>query len=211
MTDVSYRLKGMEYVNCNCDYGCPCQFNALPTHRNCQYVGFVKVDAGNYGDTDLSGQTFVLYGKFPGAVHEGNGTQQLIVDESSSEAQRDAIRRIAYNEDSDELNTHFAVYNAMCTTVLDPVVAPIEFKADIESRTARGRVPGLITSDAAPIHNPVTGAEHRAQIVLPNGFEYTVAEMGSGTTKTEGELALEFDATYAQFNELHLTEAGVVR
>ena len=211
MANVSYRLKGMEYGNCNCDYGCPCQFNALPTHGNCQYVVFVRIDEGNYGDTDLSGQVFVLHGKFPGAVHEGNGTQQLIVDESASEEQREAIRRIAYNEDTDELNTHFAVYNAMCTTVLDPAVAPIEFEADIEARTARGRVPGLITSDAEPIRNPITGAEHRAQIVLPNGFEYTVAEMGSGTSKIEGEIPLQFDTTYAQFNELHLTEGGVVR
>ncbi len=211
MADVGYRIKGMEYGNCNCDYGCPCQFNALPTHGDCQYVVFVKVDEGNYGDTDLSGQVFVLHGKFPGAVHQGNGTQQLIVDESASEEQREAIRRIAYNEDSEALNTHFAVYNAMCTTVLDPVVAAIEFEADIEARTARGRVPGLITSDAEPIRNPVTGAEHRARISLPEGFEYTLAEMGSGTTKSEGEIALDFDATYAQFNELHLTEAGVVR
>ena len=72
-------------------------------------------------------------------------------------------------------------------------------------------MPGLITSDAQPIRNPITGAEHRARINLPNGFEYTVAEMGSGTSKTEGLIELEFTDSYAQFNELHLTEAGVVR
>ena len=211
MSDVTFRLKGTEYANCNCDYGCPCQFNALPTHGNCQYVVFARIDEGNYGDTVLDGCHFVLIGKFPGPVHEGDGTQQLIIDEGADDAQREAIRRIAYNEDTDELRTPFAIFNAMSTTVLDPVVAPIELDVDMEARTARGRVADLVVSDAEPIRNPVTGEEHRAQIVLPEGFEYTVAEMGSGSSKTTGEIALEFDDSYAQFNELHITEQGIVR
>ena len=125
--------------------------------------------------------------------------------------QGEALRRIVYNEDTDELRTHYAIYNAMSTTVLDPVFAPIELEVDMEARTARGRVPGLVVSDAQPIRNPVTGDEHRAQIVLPEGFEYTVAEMGSASSKTTGEIPLEFSDTYAQFNELHITESGIVR
>jgi hypothetical protein len=27
MTATAWVLKGTEYGNCNCDYGCPCQFN----------------------------------------------------------------------------------------------------------------------------------------------------------------------------------------
>jgi hypothetical protein len=26
---------------CNCDWGCPCQFNAKPTHGNCEGVGWI--------------------------------------------------------------------------------------------------------------------------------------------------------------------------
>ena len=26
-----WEIKAKEFVNCNCAYGCPCQFNALPT------------------------------------------------------------------------------------------------------------------------------------------------------------------------------------
>ncbi len=77
-----------------------------------------------------------------------------------------------YNEDTDQCRTSFSIFNAMCSTVLDPIFAPIEFAVDMEARTARGRVPGLIVTDAGPIRNPVTGAEHRAQIVLPNGFSH---------------------------------------
>jgi len=211
MADISWKLKGIEYGNCNCAYGCPCQFNALPTYGNCQYVMFVRIDEGHYGDTSLDGLRFVVTGAFPGAVHEGNGTQQLIIDEAADDEQREAIRRIVYNEDTDELLTHYAIYNAMSSTVLDPVFAPIELDVDMAARTARGRVPGLVVSDAEPIRNPVTGEEHRAQIVLPDGFEYTVAEMGSASSKTTGAIPLEFSDTYAQFNELHMTERGIVR
>src|ERR1700730_12461301 len=35
MADVKWHLKGRNFSHCNCSYGCPCQFNALPTHGNC--------------------------------------------------------------------------------------------------------------------------------------------------------------------------------
>jgi hypothetical protein len=35
MATVDWSIKGPHFVNCNCDYGCPCQFNALPTYRTC--------------------------------------------------------------------------------------------------------------------------------------------------------------------------------
>jgi len=211
MAQTPFLLKGMEYGNCNCAYGCPCQFNALPTNGSCEYVVFARVDEGSYGDTNLDGTVFCMFGFFPGAVHQGNGTQQLVIDEGTNNAQREAIRHIVYNEDTDELKTHWAVYNAMSTTVFDPIIAPIELYADIESRTASAIVPGLIESRAEPIKNPVTGAGHRAQIVLPNGFEYTMAEMGSGTSTMKDPVPLHFSESYAQFNELHISHEGVIR
>ena len=36
------------------------------------------------------------------------------------------------------------------------------------------------------IKNPVSGAPHRVRIDVPSGFEYTLAEMASGTVKTNG-------------------------
>lgn len=206
-----FEIHGMEYDNCNCAYGCPCQFNALPTYGDCQYVLFVKLDDGHYGDTPLGGLKFVLFGRFPGPVHEGDGTMQLVIDETASEAQREAIRRIVFNEDREDMKTHFAIYSGLSSTLHDPLFAPIELEADITARTARARVPGLIESHAEPIKNPVTGAEHRAQIVLPEGFEYTLAEMGSGTSKTQGPVELHFSDSYAQFNELHMNQDGVIR
>ena len=57
----------------------------------------------------------------------------------------------------------------------------------------------------------MTGGPHRARINLPDGFEYTVAEMGSGTTKATGAIQLDLSGTYGQFNVLHMNQDGVVR
>ena len=152
-----------------------------------------------------------MFGRFPGAVHEGNGTQQLVIDQDTTPEQREAIRKIIYNEEPYGMNFHWAIYNAMSTSSLEPIVAKIEFDADIQGRTATGNSAGLFESSAAPIRNPVTGDEHRAQIVLPNGLEFTVAEVGSGTSTTEQPIPLSFADSYAQFNELHINQDGVIR
>ena len=71
-------------------------------------------------------------------------------------------------------------------------------------------VPGIIESSGEPIRNPVTGAEHRVRIDLPDGFEYRLAEMGSGSTKALGQIKLDFTHTYGQFARLRLSHAGIV-
>ena len=81
----------------------------------------------------------------------------------------------------------------------------------MDARKARLQVPNVVESTGTPIVNPQTGGEHRARINLPNGFEYTVAEMGSGTTKSSGQVPLDLDGSYGQFNILHMNQDGVVR
>jgi len=50
-----WEIKAREFGNCNCSYGCPCQFNDLPTHGNCEAsVGF-QIDEGHHGDVKLDG------------------------------------------------------------------------------------------------------------------------------------------------------------
>ena len=110
--------------------------------------------------------SFVCLASSRGAVHEGNGTHNWSLTRRRTRRSAKPIRRIAYNEDTDELKTHWAVYNAMSSTVLDPIIAPIELQADIGARSANASVKGLVESRAEPIKNPVTGVPHQAQIVL---------------------------------------------
>jgi hypothetical protein len=107
--------------------------------------------------------------------------------------------------------TMWWVFSAMAPTKLAPLFLPIEVEIDVEARRGRFRVPGIVETVGEPIRNPVTGAEHRARIDLPHGFEYRVAEMGSATTRATGAIALPgLENTYAQFAHIHLSNKGIV-
>ncbi len=206
-----WELKLTEFGNCNCDYGCPCQFNALPTHGNCEASVCMEVTEGHYGDVKLDGVRFGGLFQWPGAVHEGDGKCQPFVDESASNEQRDAILKIMSGEDTDPMATVFAVYASTMVEVYDPIFAPVSFEVDVEGRSGHFSVPGLTETKGEPIRNPITGAEHRARIDLPHGFEYEIAEIGSGTSKTQGKIELDLKDSYGQFAHLHLNNHGVVR
>ena len=211
MPYVEWEVKVREFANCNCNYGCPCQFNALPTHGHCRAVVGYAIDEGHFGNTQLDGLRAVYVAKWPGAVHQGNGELQIIIDERANATQREALRKILYGEETDPGTTVWNIFRSMITTVHDPLYADIQFDVDIEARQAELKVPNLVEMTGEPIRNPVTGAEHRARIELPNGFEYTVAEMGSGTSTARGAVPMELSNSYGQFAHLHLSTHGVIR
>ena len=208
MTDWSF--KGREFVHCNCAYGCPCQFNALPTHGHCQAVAGFVIDEGAHGGTRLDGLAAAMVLKWPGPIHEGRGEALAVIDERADEGQRNALVRIVTGQDTAPGATIFQVFSTTFTKVHDPVFAPIELSVDVDRRTASLRVPGLIEGRGEPLANPVTGETHRAQIVLPDGFEYEVCEVGRGWSESQAPLALSLADTHAQFAELHMNQDGVV-
>jgi len=208
--ETTWFIKGREFVHCNCGYGCPCQFNALPTEGHCQAVAAVEIDEGRHGDTDLAGTRIGMIVKWPGPIHEGGGHVVPIVDEGASDAQRNALLRIMSGLDTVPGATFFQVFSTTFEKVYDPVFAPIGLSIDIDGRHARLEVPGWIDARGEPIRNPVTGEEQRARINLPNGFEYDVCEVGRGWATTQGPLDVQLSDTHAQFAKLHMTESGVV-
>jgi hypothetical protein len=105
----------------------------------------------------------------------------------------------------------FAVYASTVTTMHPPVFTDIEVEVDVEERRARVFVKDYIETTGRPIRNPVSGAESRGQIALPEGFEYEVAEIGSASSRTGGQVHVEIDDKYGQFAHLHLDNNGVVR
>jgi hypothetical protein len=44
MAYVDWRIKGPQLSTCNCQVGCPCQFNALPTHGDCRAAVAMRID-----------------------------------------------------------------------------------------------------------------------------------------------------------------------
>ena len=211
MANVDWYIEGLEFGNCNCDYGCPCQFEALPTHGDCRGFEVIRIDRGHFGEVKLDGLNVALLYAWPGPIFEGNGALQAIVDERADAGQREALTKVLHGEETDEAATHWWVFRAMSTTVHETLFKPIEFEGDLEARTARVVIPVVLESTGRPIRAPHSSDEHRARIDIPNGIEFELAEMGSASTKATGAIELDLRDSYGQFNVLRHSGSGVVR
>ncbi len=201
----SWRMIGDEVGNCNCDWGCPCQFDSLPTHGNCMAMIAYQINEGSFGDTNLDGVRFAELVWWPGAIHEGDGTRQTIVDESATPEQREAIEELVLGKHG---GAYFEIFASVMSKELDTVYAPIEVEADREARTGSVRIGDLAESTIEPIKNPVTGDPHRVRIDLPEGFEYKQAEIGNtvrARVSAEEPLSFTLENTYAQLNPFEWT------
>ena len=209
---VEWYLEGVELSNCNCDYACPCQFEARrPTHGHCRGFAAVRIDRGHFGDVKLDGLRGALLYAWPGPIYEGNGECQAVIDERADGKQRDALATVLYGGETNAGATHWWVYRMMSSIVHPPLFRPIELEVDIERRTARVVMHDVLHCTARPIRSAATGAEHRVRIDLPNGIEFESAEIGSGTTKTMASIALDLADTYCHFTVLRQSGRGVVR
>ena len=211
MADTKWMIKGREFANCNCSYGCPCQFNGLPTYGDCRAVVGFQIEQGFHGSTKLDELRFVTIFRWPGAVHEGKGEAAVIIDERATEAQRGVLLRIITGQDTEPGATVFNVFASTFEKLHDPIFAPFEFQVDIAERKARLVVPGITEGRGEPILNPVTGAAHRVRIDMVGGFEYELAEIGRGWTKTSQPIKFELTDSYGQFAEINLCQSGIVR
>lgn len=206
-----WRIRGVEWSNCNCAVGCPCQFNSPSTHGHCEAVAAAVVHEGFFGDVRLDGTRFVRLVQWPGEIAAGNGTTQMILDARSSAPQREALRKIGMGEETAPGATHFHVFTSTCSRVLDPIIAPIELEIDLETRRARLRVEGLIDAEGTPAVDPFSGGEFRAALLLPKGFEFTRAEVARGRTRSRAGITLDLAESHAHLNALDMNQDGVIR
>lgn len=207
-TDVQtkWRVAGEEVASCNCDWGCPCQFNAVATTGRCEALLAWDVREGHYGDVSLDGVRFARIYSWPGPIHEGNGTRLTIVDEGATAEQRDAIEAL----DSGTVGgAYFEIFAAVCPNRLETMTAPISVSVDRDRGLASIDIPGLAVTHIEPIKNPVTGHDHRAKIVLPEGFEYKEAEVANTTRAQVSVEGLSFTLadSYAQLNAFDWSNA----
>lgn len=173
---MGWSLKGTVIVACNCDYGCPCNFNALPTTGKCEGGWTWNVDRGTYDGVALDGLSFSVYVNWPGAIHEGDGEAVILVDERADDEQRAAIEELV----SGEHGGPWGILAWTWPTVHGPIAVPYEVELDgVRSRVRAGAVLEL---ESGPIRNPVTGAESFPGVVLPQGLIFKQGDCGASTT-----------------------------
>ncbi len=163
-TKTSWRLKVHNLETCNCSNGCGCQFNGFPDYGGCEAIVGYEVIEGHFGDVNLKGVRAVFGGKWPKAIHEGNGRSVLFIDESARTEQVEGLVRIFSGQEGG------MPWEALAGT-FDVSEGPILMSIDmtVNGRRSSFSIPGIINVNMTPMINPVTQEEHEVHIVHPKG------------------------------------------
>jgi len=95
---TAWKLDGEYMEACSCDFLCPCitQNATTPaTHDFCKVAMTYAVTSGHYGETRLDGVVFAVIAQSKAIMSQGDWAMGVIVDESASDAQTEAIAAIA--------------------------------------------------------------------------------------------------------------------
>jgi hypothetical protein len=157
---------------CNCDYGCPCEFEAPPSRGYCEGMGAWRIVRGHCGDVTLDGLYAGFLVKFPGAMHLGNGTSAMLIDERANAAQREALVAICHGKHG---GMPFEIFAAVTSKWIEPQFVPFEFHLDGKHGSARAG--DALALAVEPIRNPVSGGEESIRIEHSTGFIFKLGEV----------------------------------
>ncbi len=174
---------------CNCDYGCPCEFSAPPTRGFCEGMGAWRISRGYFGDVKLDGLGLAYAAHWPKAIHEGNGTACLFLDERANAQQRDALMQIASGQHG---GMPFEILVTTFAKILEPRYVPFQF--NFNGRDSSVQVGDAVKVKLEPIKNPVTGEAESVRIEHATGFVFKQAECVSAAEMkvTAGELTFSW-------------------
>ncbi len=187
-----WRLKGHVILACNCDFGCPCNFNGLPTTGKCEGNWNWHVEDGHFGETRLNGLTFSAAVNWPGAIHEGNGEAVILIDERADAGQRQAIQTLL----SGAAGAPWAIIGRTLSKVHGPEYVPYDVRVDdFHSSVKAG---DAIQLEMQPVKNPVTNVEVHPRAVLPEGFVFKEGMLGASKTfSIKGAVSFDHTGKYA--------------
>lgn len=173
MTPARWKLKGTAYIACNCDWGCPCNFNARPTKGHCEGGWTWQVDTGTVDDVPLDGLSFSVFVKWPGAIHHGNGEGAIFFDERASPEQRAAIQAL--------LSGKFGGPWGILAWTWPKVHGPHAVEYQITSNGLKTSIKcgTRLALDYTSIKNPVNGSEAFPRMILPQGLIVKEADLGA--------------------------------
>ena len=137
-------------------------------------MGGGRINRGSYGDVNLSGLALGFAARWPKAIHEGNGTVCLFIEEKANASRREALLKIGSGEAG---GLPFEILATTFSTLLDPQFVPFEFNLNgLKSSFKAGS--GLIAS-LGPILNPVTREPESVHVEHGTGFIFKEADCAS--------------------------------
>jgi len=191
---------------CNCDWGCPCNFNARPNQGNCHGVGAWRIREGTFNGTRLDGTVCAIAYFFPGLIEQGNGTMRAYVDRRATKEQVKALEAILYGRQGSGL---FEVFANLCTTRLPLLVTDIDMA--IDDVRARLKIPDVMEATTDALSYP-DGMIIRPTFNLPHGIEFKeglAVNAKSWWIRDETMLA-HHSNVYGVVSKVRFTEKGCV-
>ena len=191
-TMPEWHLRGHVILACNCDFGCPCNFNGLPSTGKCEGNWNWHIEDGSYGGLSLSGLTFGVAVNWPGAIHEGNGEAIVVIDEKADEHQRNAVMTLL----SGQAGGPWKIIATTISKMHGPEFAPYE--VTVNSYESRVRAGDFITLQMEPVRNKVTGVAVHPRAVLPEGFVFKEGDLGASSEfRISGPVSFDHSGRYA--------------
>lgn len=187
------QLKGNVLIACNCDWGCPCNFNARPSRGNCEGGWLWMIDRGEVNGVTVDGLGVALYANWPGAIHEGGGRAACYLDDRSNDAQRSALTHLLQGE-------HGGPWGLFRKTYTLDGPEPARFEVDLAGHATRAKVGDFVELEVQPIRNAVTQAEAHPEVVLPEGLVVKHGHLAASKVfRVRGAVQYDHSGQYAAF------------
>ena len=161
---TKWTMKGRVLIACNCDWGCPCNVNALPTKGNCEGGWTWEIEDGAVGDTKVNGLYLSLYADWPAAIHMGNGVATALIDERADAQQREALSTLVEGK----AGGPWGVFRKTFTALHGPTF--VRYEANFSGELPEFRAGDIAECKTTFIRNPVTSATSHPRIVQPEGM-----------------------------------------
>ena len=192
---TKWSMRGILLGACSCDWGCPCSFDAPPTRGFCEGVYLWHIEDGSCGTVSLSGLSWAWCGKSPAAMHLGNVTGQVVIDEKADPSQRAALETIGEGKSGGP----WTIFSAVTSTRLPVQVAPFELHLD--GLNSKARAGSLLEMELGPILNPVTGDPEELYLDKPTGFTSKRLTLGASRVfRVQADLKFDHSGKYGEFS-----------
>jgi hypothetical protein len=158
-----WHVNGTIIIACNCDFGCPCNFNARPSRGDCEGGWVWSIDEGQVGGVRVDGLAVAVYADWPGAIHEGGGQAVAYMDDRADTPQKDALTRLVRGQLGGPWGIFINTYE-----LAGP--EPTRFAIQFAEYDTRLRIGDAVELELQKIRNPVTQAEVHPEVILPEGL-----------------------------------------
>ena len=181
-----WTLKGELILNCNCTVFCPCVVSLgahPPTEGSCKAWLGVRIDAGQWGETDLSGLNVAMMLDIPGMMGEGDWKAAGYFDERADDAQYAALERIF----TGQAKGTTGLFRLLVSTYYGSSREEISFttEGNVRHLTVGRKIAGAIA--------PIEGADPGKELAVTNtkywmGPDITVAQALKGKVRDFGRV-----------------------